>query len=74
MELRSPLVILNSNDEELEKENVRYEEKSNEYYIDSLGIPTELKFDARYVRPLNILYSLQDVSWDIADDGNIDAQ
>lgn len=74
VELRSPLIILDTNEEEIPKEDFKYEEKSNEYYIDNLWVPSELRFDARYVRPINILYSLQDVSWDIWDDGNIDAK
>ena len=63
--------LIRNNDEEIE--DVRYEEKSHEYYIDALGIPTILKIDARYVRPKNNIYSLREVSWDVGSDGNVDA-
>jgi len=63
LELRAALVILDTDENEVE--DVRYEERANEYYIDGLGVPTILKFDARYVRPVNIVYSLQDVEWDV---------
>lgn len=71
IDLRSPLVITDTQDKEIE--DIRYEERSNEYYIDGLWVPTVLKLDARYVRPVNILYSLKSVSWDKGDDGDIDA-
>ena len=70
--LKLPLKILDSNNEEIE--DVRYEKKSYEYFIDSLWVPAKLTFDARLVRPESILYSLQEVTWDVWDDGNIDGK
>jgi PKD repeat protein len=70
VELISALLISDSDDQEIE--DIRYEEKAHEYYLDWLGIPTVLKIDARYVRPKNNIYSLSSVSWDVWDDGNID--
>jgi hypothetical protein len=55
--------VTNSEGEEIE--NMRYDGKSHEYYIDGLGIPAVLKMDARYVRPTNNIYALRDVSWDV---------
>jgi PKD repeat protein len=70
VELISLLIISDSDDTEIE--DVRYEAKAHEYYIDGLGIPTVLNIDARYVRPKNNIYSLKDVSWDVWNDGDID--
>lgn len=68
--LRSSLILRDSNENEIE--DVRYEENTYEYFIDSFGIPGSIALDARLVRPVNVLYSLTDVRWDIWDDGNID--
>ena len=43
----------------------RYDSKSHEYFIKDIGIPATLKLDARYVRPSNSIYALQNVSWDL---------
>jgi hypothetical protein len=48
-----------------EIENLKYEKNTHEYFIDNLGIPTVLKFDARYVRAENSLYALSSIEWDI---------
>ncbi len=72
IELKSPLIIRDSTGNEIE--NIRYEKKAHEYYIDNFWIPSTLKIDARRVRSTNILYSLKDVSWDIGNDGDIDAR
>ena len=53
-------------------DNVKYEEKNKEYFINDLAIPTKLKFDARLVRSDDILYKLESVSWDINDDWTSD--
>lgn len=50
----------------------RYEDTNLEYFIDELASPTDLRFDARYVRTDNIFYKLDEVSWDLNDDGSID--
>jgi PKD repeat protein len=71
VELISILVI--SDNEDIENEDVRYDAKTHEYYLDGLAVPTVLKIDARYIRPKNNIYSLREVSWDVWGDGNIDA-
>ena len=53
-------------------ENVRYEEKVNEYFIDEIWIPTKLRIDAKQIRSSNLLYRLSQVTWDIDSDGDID--
>jgi len=70
VELRAWLLI---NDEQWnELEDIIYDEKTNEYFIDDIWIPIVLELDTKYVKPVNRLYSLQSVSWDMKDDGNID--
>ena len=55
-------------------ENLRYNPRTYEYFIDDLWVPTTLRFDARNLRPENILYRLIDVKWDIWDNGDIDEE
>ena len=69
LELRTRMKIYN--EEEL-MEDIRYEKETNEYYIDDIGAPTSMKFDARLVRPKDLIYSLTEVTWDVGWDGNID--
>ena len=69
LELRTRMKIYNEG--EL-MEDVRYEKETNEYYLDDIGVPTTMKFDARLVRPKDLIYSLTEVSWDVGWDGNID--
>lgn len=71
VELRDSLVMSDANDKEFK--DFRYEQKSHEYYVDALWIPATLKLDARYIRPSNLIYSLTEVSWDVKNDGSIDA-
>jgi hypothetical protein len=40
----------------------------NEYFIDNLGVPNEMTFDARYVKSDSTLYTLQDIEWDFDSD------
>ena len=72
VELRTSLSVYDKNWDEFK--DIRHEQKQSEYYIDGLWIPTELKFDARNVRPKDPLYILDDVEWDAEDNGNIDAR
>ena len=53
-------------------EEVRYEEKVHEYFIDEIWVPTSLKIDAKKIRSSNLLYRLSQVTWDIDSDGDID--
>ena len=69
IKLKSNLRIYN-NDEILE--DVLYEEKLNEYYINEIVTPTTLKLDARFIRADNLLYTLKEVNWDFNSDGDID--
>lgn len=70
LDLKSFMNITNNG---AEIENLKYEKNTHEYFIDNLGIPTVLKFDARYVRAENSLYALSSIEWDIWDDGDKDA-
>lgn len=47
-----------------EIQDVKYEAKLNEYYIWEIWIPTQIKFDARRIKPDNLLYTLKEVKWD----------
>jgi PKD repeat protein len=69
IKLKSKLRIFN------EKElinDLKYEEKTNEYFIDEIAIPTKLKLDARFVKTINSLYTLKKVNWDFNSDWDID--
>ncbi len=67
--LEEPLQILDGSDE---IEDIKYDEKHGEYFIDALPIPTQLAFSARKVKTQDSLYSLQSVSWDFDNDGDVD--
>ena len=71
MNLSESLIIINETTNR-EVENIRYNPRTYEYFIDDLWVPTILRFDARNIRPENILYRLTDVKWDIWDNGDID--
>lgn len=53
-------------------ENVQYESKLNEYYINEIWIPTKLKLDARFIKPSDIIYVVDSVSWDFDSDWDFD--
>jgi PKD repeat protein len=53
-------------------EDIIYEEKLNEYYINEIGTPTTLKLDARFIRADNLLYTLKEINWDFNSDGDTD--
>ncbi|PZM83129.1 hypothetical protein DLH72_03975 [Candidatus Gracilibacteria bacterium] len=55
-------------------ENVIVNDLTGEYFLNEFGIPTTLSMDARYVKSDNIIYSLEEVTWDYDSDGNIDAK
>ncbi len=69
LKLKNGLRVYNNWDK---MEDYRYEETNNEYYIDELPTPTNLKLDARLIRSNNILYSLNGVSWDTDGDWKTD--
>ncbi len=64
--------ILKFHDEDQEINNVRYLEANNEYFIDNLPIPNELKLDARFIRSSDPMYSLDEINWDFWADWSID--
>lgn len=67
--LTTPLEIFN---QQAPIENMSYQAKQWEYIIDELGIPTTLTLSARKIKTQDPLYSLQSVSWDLNNDGDID--
>ena len=54
-------------------ENLVYEKKLNEYFIDEIWIPTKLILDARFVKSSDTHYTLKKVDWDYNSDWDIDA-
>ena len=50
----------------------RYNDKTNEYSVNNLWVPITVRLDARFVKPSNQIYRLEDVSWDFDSDNNID--
>ncbi len=46
-------------------ENIKYYKNTWEYIINDLSAPETVRFDARFIRSANSLYSLQNISWDI---------
>lgn len=54
--------------EKIEDENVRHNSATWEYYINEFWIPSTLNIDARYVKPDNIIYALDEISWDYDSD------
>jgi len=70
LKLSKPLKIYN--DWKL-VENLKYQKKLNEYYINEIWIPTTLTLDARFVKSSNLLYTLKKVDWDYNSDWDIDA-
>jgi PKD repeat protein len=71
LKLSKPLTI-QSNWENIE--NLRYENKTKEYFLSDLWSPTTLKLDARLIRADNVFYSLSDsdIIWDFNEDGKPD--
>lgn len=69
LSLSKPLKIYN---DWVIMDDVKYEPKLYDYYIDQIGIPTTLKLDARFLRSNNLLYTLKKVSWDYNSDLDID--
>ena len=53
-------------------QNIEYDSKLNEYYINEIRTPTSLKLDARFIKADNTLYSLNKVDWDYNSDWDID--
>ncbi|QFR39675.1 PKD domain-containing protein [Candidatus Gracilibacteria bacterium 28_42_T64] len=70
LKLRQELLINNAGEK---IENLNYEKQLNEYYINEIGIPTQLGLDARLIKADNLLYTLKKVEWDYNSDGDIDA-
>jgi hypothetical protein len=62
IKLREELEIYNN---DIKIKNVKYIKKENEYFINELAVPTKLKFDARYMKAENDIYTLDEVTWDL---------
>ncbi len=69
LDLSKSLNIYN-NDELIE--NIEYESKLNEYFINEIWVPTTLKLDARFLKASNNIYTLDSVNWDFNSDWDID--
>jgi PKD repeat protein len=66
--LKDQLKFYNDNQEI----DVKYKNKTHEYFIDTLWVPTTLKIDSSEVTSEDIIYNLSDVSWDTDWDWKID--
>jgi PKD repeat protein len=64
------LLKISENDKVLE--DIKYNEKTREYSIFNVWVPTTLKFDAKYIRPDSVIYWLDNISWDLESDGIIE--
>lgn len=53
-------------------ENIKYENKTMDYFIYDVWIPTNMDFDAKLVRSDNPLYVLEWIKWDLWWDWTID--
>ncbi|NVP17166.1 PKD domain-containing protein [Candidatus Gracilibacteria bacterium] len=52
--------------------NLNYNKNLNEYFLDYIGIPSDIKLDGRYVKADSTLYTLSKIEWDYDSDGNTD--
>lgn len=68
-------IILSNSATNASIDNVRYDTKTHEYYVNDLGSPIKVHLDARDIRADNFLYSLSDdgITWDFNGDGTKDA-
>lgn len=70
LRITNPLSIFN----DLWKiEDIKYDPKTHEYFVNNLGIPMKLKFDARLLKIDNYLYFLKEINWDLNNDGDKEA-
>lgn len=49
-------------------ENIKYDEKTLDYFVYDIWAPTKVEFDAKNVRPDNSLYLLDSIKWDVGSD------
>lgn len=61
-----------NNSELMDKNSVKYDKNTREYFIDNLAIPTTLLIDASSLKSEDFLYYLWDVEWDLDWDWNTD--
>lgn len=52
--------------------NLNYNKNLNEYFLDYIGIPSDIKLDWRYVKADSTLYTLSKIEWDYDSDWNTD--
>lgn len=55
-------------------EDIKFDEKTLEYFIYDLWAPTIMSFDAKNVRADNPLYALKSIKWDVGWDGNFEGE
>lgn len=55
-------------------EDIRYIERSNEYIANGVTAPNTITFDTKNIRPDNSQYIIQDIKWDVWNDGKIDGE
>ena len=53
-------------------ENTNYNAALNEYFLDYIWVPSNIKLDGRYIKADSNLYTLKNIEWDYDSDGNID--
>ncbi len=54
--------------------DIKYDKTTREYSLFNIWTPTKLKFDTKYIRADNPMYTLEEVSWDVWSDGSIDSK
>ncbi len=52
-------------------EDFGYEPRTGDYILRNIWVPSEIMIDAREIRADNILYTLNEIKWDVGGDGSI---
>ncbi|MDD2907897.1 MAG: PKD domain-containing protein [Candidatus Gracilibacteria bacterium] len=55
-----------------EIKDVSYNPTLNEYFLNEVGYPSQIKLDGRFIKADSTLYNLSKIEWDYDSDGNID--
>lgn len=69
LNISNQISILNNGSEVTD---MTYEEKTGDYFLSNIWSPTKLSFDARAIKADNLLYSLDEITWDLDSDGDVD--
>lgn len=72
LRLKSQLEISEDNRIFIEKEDFIFDKNTSEYFVYWVWTPTQLRFNAKKVKPDTFLYQLDEVIWDIDNDWDID--